>query len=114
MHKVFEGWIIDVIPNLHLSIWVRGEFSLVGLIINFSNFNLIVEEQVGNSHSILSEGTSLVRANAGCRSQSFDRFEVFNQDEFLSHSLCSKSKRYSDGSEESFWDVGDNNPDGKY
>jgi hypothetical protein len=61
----------------------------------------------------LGKGTGLVRANARGRSKGLNRLEVLDKDEFTSHSLSSKGKRYSDSSKETLWYVGDNDTNGE-
>lgn len=72
-----------------------------------------VVEDVGNSHLVLSEGTGFIGADAGSRSKSLNGFEVLDEDHLLGHSLGGKSKRNGDGSEETFWDVSDDDTNGE-
>jgi hypothetical protein len=114
LHEVLEGWVIDVIADLQFALWVLGVLSLEGFVVDFSNIDGVVVEQVRHSHSVLSKSSGFVRADARGRSQSLNRLEVLDKHEFVGHSLGGQSQRHSDGGKETFWNVSDNNSNGEH
>ena len=66
---------------------------------------------MGDGHSVLGKSTGLVGANGGGGTEGFDSFEVLDQAVLFRHSLGGKSQADSDSSEETFWDIGDDDSD---
>jgi len=50
----------------------------------------IVKPHVSDSHAVLGEGSSFIRANCRCRSQCLHCLKIFNQTILCSHTFCSK------------------------
>lgn len=88
-----EAWIVRVILDLHLLVWLsESHVLLVGLVVDGAVDGLSVVEHVGDGHSVLGKGTSLVRADARGGSKSLDRLQVLNEHHLSSHSLGGKSE----------------------
>lgn len=88
-----EAWIVRVILDLHLLVWLsESHVLLVGLVVDGAVDGLSVVEHVGDGHSVLGKGTSLIRADARGGSKSLDRLQVLNEHHLSSHSLGGKSE----------------------
>jgi len=74
---------------------------------------LSVEIKMGDSHSVLGEGSCLIGADARGGSEGLDGLKVLNEHHLSSHSLSGQSKGDSHGSEKSLWHVGDNDTNGE-
>jgi len=59
--------------------------------------DLVVEPHVSDSHSVLSQGSSLVGADGGGGSQSFDGFQVLDQAVLGGHALGSECQTHLNG-----------------
>ena len=115
MDKGSESFVLDVVFGSELFIWlILSLVSLVSLVVNGSINLLSVVENVGNSHSVLSEGSGLVRADARGRSESLDRLKVLDEHHLLGHSLGGKSEGDGNSGEETFWNIGDNDSNGEH
>ena len=66
---------------------------------------------MSDGHTVLGQGTGFIRANSRSGSESFDRFQVFDETIFLGHSLGGESETDSYSSEETFGHIGDNDTD---
>lgn len=73
--------------------------------------DLLVVDNVGNGHSVASESSGFIGADDGDGSESFDDFEVLDQDTYLEHSLGGESQGDGHLRKETFGDVGDHDTD---
>lgn len=97
-----------------LSYFEAGSSSLFLAGLSFGGITLMdgfIVPHVSDSHSVLGESSCLIRANGRCRSKGLDSFKILDKAVLASHSLGGKSKAHSDGSDQSFWDVGDDDTD---
>jgi hypothetical protein len=78
-----------------------------GLIFSGVGLNdLVVEPHVSDSHSVLGEGSCLVRADGGGGSQGLDGFQVLDQAILGGHALGGERQTHSDSGEQTFGHVG--------
>ena len=85
-----------------------SQLNFVVLNVDLTVDNLAVEVDVGHSHSVLSNGSSLVGADARCGAKSLDILKVLHEHLLGGHALGSEGKRHSDSSEKTFGNVSDN------
>jgi len=94
---VIELILILEISSLKFSVMTSSDFS--------------IEPQVLDSHLVLSQGSSLIRADARGRSQGFDGFEILDQDLSVGKSFSGDSEGNGDTGKQTFRDVSDQNSD---
>lgn len=73
--------------------------------------DMIVIPHVRNSHTILGQCTSLIRADSRRRSECLDGFQVLHQAVLLGHTLSRQGQAHSDSGEKTLRDVGDDDTD---
>lgn len=67
---------------------------------------MIYSPHMGDSHSVLSECSSLIGADSGSRSECFDSFEILDETILRCHSLCCESETDCDCCNETFGNIG--------
>ena len=69
---------------------------------------------MGDSHSVLGEGSGLIRADGGGGSEGLDSFQVLDEAVLAGHSLGSEGQAHGNSGDETFRHVGDNDADQEY
>jgi len=85
-----------------------GKRVLVDLVVDIGVDDLSVVEDLGYGHSVLSESSGLVGADAGGGAKGLNRLEVLNQHHLGGHGLGSQGEGDGDSGEETFGHVSDN------
>ena len=101
-----------------LSIFSLGSFSLelltVGLHVNLSVDNLAIDEHVRDSHAILGQSASFVRANAGGGAKSLDGLKILDKHKLLGHSLGSEGQRHGHSGKEALGHISHDDTNGEH
>merc|ERR1712142_1236865 len=70
--------------------------------------NCGIKPHMSDCHPVLCQGTSLIRANGGCGTQSFYSFQVLNKAILGCHSLGSECQTHSHSSKKTLRYIGNN------
>mmetsp|Transcript_18870 Transcript_18870/g.38698 ORF Transcript_18870/g.38698 Transcript_18870/m.38698 type:complete len:959 (+) Transcript_18870:1132-4008(+) len=98
-----EGSVLDVISGSGLG---EGRLAILD-----GESVLSAVDDLSNSHDVLGQRSSLVRADAGGGSESLDSLKVLDEDHLGVHAVRSEGEAHGDGGDETLGDVGDDDAD---
>jgi hypothetical protein len=115
LNKGKECWVFWVVLSNILIFWLLFQsVSLMLLVVDGAIKSLSVKVHMGNRHSVLSQSSGFVRADAGGGTEGLDGLKVLDQDHFTGHSLGGQSKGDCDSGKKTLWHVGDDDTNSKH